>query len=113
MKNKIFLISRRLTGSTEVPELVFIDTDINQAKLIFEDYTENKKGYNNYIFKIIAEIEKDGKINQKCMILKRIYKNKKAIKEEYEQKKIFDGFKKDKGNEIDNIISIFGGKIIK
>ena len=47
------------------------------------------------------------------MILKKIYKNKKAIKEEYEQKKIFDGFKKDKGNEIDNIISIFGGKIIK
>lgn len=112
---KVFLISKWLKGDIHEPLLVFLEKDINQANLIFEEYAENYKTKENFALRLIGEFVKN-EIKSKNIVLKRIYKNIKKIQYEYEQKKIpLNNYilKQDKHNMVDNLISVFRGKIVK
>lgn len=85
---KVFLILRRLTDNIDEPLLTFLEKDINQASLFFEGYVENYKTRENFILKMIGEFVNKNELKSKNIVIKRIYKNIKKIKEEYEQKKI-------------------------
>ncbi len=111
---KVFVILKRLTSNTDEPVLVFLEKDINQASLFFEGYVDNFPKKDNFILKMFGEFTENA--IKKGIIIKRIYKNKEKIKKEYEQKKLQLNdyiLKQDKHNMVDNLISVFKGKIVK
>ena len=113
---KVFLILRRLTDNTDEPLLTFLDKDINQANLFFEGYVENYKKRENFVLKMIGEFVNKNELKSKNIIVKRIFKNIKKLKDEYEQIRLpLNDYilKQDKHNMVDNLISVFRGKIIK
>ena len=113
---KVFLILRRLTDNTDEPLLTFLEKDINQASLFFEGYVENYQKRENFVLKMIGEFVNKNELKSKNITIKRIYKNIKKIKEEYVQTRLSLNnyiIKQDKNNMVDNLISIFRGKIIK
>ncbi len=111
---KIFLITKMFRGNPEEPLCVFIEKDLQQADLFFQNYAENYPVKENFVLILIGQFYKEFK--SRNIIIKRIYKNTEKIREEYEQKKLKisdDILKQDKHNMVDNLISIFKGKLIK